>query len=67
MQCNTQEQPLALVAVKSHYPTNWKEEEVKTGELKGGQVDSMKPPLSDQHMGTVDTLERQLLDLMLSL
>ncbi|XP_038594249.1 scm-like with four MBT domains protein 2 isoform X1 [Micropterus salmoides] len=30
MQSRTQEQPLALTAVKSHYPTNGKEEEVNT-------------------------------------
>ncbi|KAM9327842.1 scm-like with four MBT domains protein 2 isoform 2-T4 [Pholidichthys leucotaenia] len=30
MQSHTQEQPLALTAVKPHYPTNGKEEEVKT-------------------------------------
>lgn len=32
MQSCKQEQPLALTAVKSHYPTNGKEEEVNTGE-----------------------------------
>lgn len=32
MQSRAQEQPLALTAVKSHYPTNGKEEEVNTGE-----------------------------------
>lgn len=33
MQSHAQEQPLALAAVKSLYPTNGKEEEVNTGEV----------------------------------
>lgn len=57
MQSRTQEQLLAPTAVKSHYPTNGKEEEVKTGEaqkiylyLKSGQVGSTMQPLLDQQI-----------------
>lgn len=60
MQSRTQEQPLALTTVKSHYPTNGKEEEVNTGEealqlyFKCGPVGSTRQPSSDQQIGMVD-------------
>ena len=56
MQSLAQEQPLALTAVKSHYPTNGKEEEVNTGE----EALTLYSASADHEIGMADVVWIQM-------